>query len=56
LTSMIESTIKPVELTQLSKLAMTLQGTSTASKNFVTLITDLKSRLKLMQPQLCHWI
>lgn len=46
LTSMIESTIKPVELTQLSKLAMTLQGNSTASKNFVTLITDLKSRLK----------
>lgn len=46
LTSMIESTITPAELTQLSKLAMTLQGNSTASKNFVTLITDLKSRLK----------
>ena len=46
LTSLIESTIKPVELTQLSKLTMTLQGNSTASKNFVTLITDLKSRLK----------
>lgn len=31
---------------------MTLQGNSTASKNFVSLITDLKSRLKWMQPQL----
>ena len=46
LTSLIESTFKPVELTQLSKLAMTLEDNSTASKNFVTLITNLKSRLK----------
>jgi len=46
LTSLIESMFKPIELMQLSKLAMTPQDNSTASKNFVTLITDLKSRLK----------
>ncbi|MGN6346764.1 MAG: esterase/lipase family protein [Candidatus Nitrosocosmicus sp.] len=46
LTSLIESTIKPIELTQLSNIAMTLEDNSTASKNFVTIITDLKSRLK----------
>jgi len=46
ITALIESTIKPIELTKLSKLATTLQDNSTASKNFVTLITELKSRLK----------
>lgn len=46
LTSLIESTIKPKELMQLSKLlAMAFEGDSTASKDFVTLITDLKSKL-----------
>jgi Alpha/beta hydrolase of unknown function (DUF900) len=46
LTSLIESSNKPAELTQLSKLlAMTFEGNTTASKNFVTLITDLKSKL-----------
>jgi hypothetical protein len=46
LTSLIESSVKPAELTQLSKLlAMTFEGNTTASKNFVTFINDLKLRL-----------
>jgi hypothetical protein len=46
LTSLIESTIKPAELTHLSKLlVMTFEGNTTASKDFVTLITELKSKL-----------
>lgn len=52
LTSLIESTIKPAALTQLSKLlGMTFEGNSTASKSFVTLVAELKSKPNSSSPR-----